>query len=76
MNAEFEDVPNLGVKKAPFWVLTGAVMPCVLTEVNFISNRAEEKRLRTGAYQQAAAEAIAAGIMAYLDQYPLAVSGE
>lgn len=71
LNARFEDVPNLGVKKAPFWVLTGAVMPCVLTEVNFISNRNEEKRLRTSEYQQAAAEAIAAGVISYLDQYPL-----
>ena len=76
LNAKYEDVPNLGVKKAPFWVLTGAIMPCVLTEVNFISNRDEEKRLRTSAYQQAAAEAIAAGIISYLDRYPLVMNGD
>ena len=59
-----------GVKKAPFWVLTGATMPCALVEVSFISNKKEEKRLHSPDYQQALADSIAAGIMSYLDSYP------
>jgi N-acetylmuramoyl-L-alanine amidase len=76
LRKKFSDVPDHGVKKAPFWVLTGAIMPCVLVETSFISNRKEEKRLRSPEYQQAAAEAIAAGIIAYLDSYPQITRGE
>ncbi|HUT53348.1 MAG TPA: N-acetylmuramoyl-L-alanine amidase [bacterium] len=63
-------VADHGVKKAPFWVLTGATMPCALVEVSFISNKKEEKRLRSSDYQQAAASSIASGIISYLDSYP------
>jgi len=57
---------NLGVKKAPFWVLTGARLPCVLIETGFISNAAEEKKLGSSAYQKAVAQGIAEGINDWL----------
>jgi N-acetylmuramoyl-L-alanine amidase len=54
-----------GVKQAPFYVLAGARMPAVLVEVGFISQEAEAARLKSAAYQERAAEAITAGILAW-----------
>ncbi len=57
---------DLGVKGSLFYVLIGAHMPSILVEVGFITNHAEEKRLRTRAYRQALAEGVARGITDYL----------
>jgi N-acetylmuramoyl-L-alanine amidase len=56
---------NLGVKQAPFMVLVGALMPSVLAEISFMSNRAEATLLKTDRYKQQIAEALSAGIMRY-----------
>jgi N-acetylmuramoyl-L-alanine amidase len=56
---------NLGVKQAPFMVLVGATMPSVLTEVSFLTNRAEAALLRSATYRQRIAEALFAGILKY-----------
>jgi len=50
---------NRGIKQAPFRVLVGATMPAVLVEAAFISNTEEEKKLRSAAFQQSVADAIA-----------------
>jgi N-acetylmuramoyl-L-alanine amidase len=60
------DVVDLGVKRAPFYVLLNANMPGILAEVSFISNRVEERRLRSNAYRQTIAEALLEGIKSYL----------
>ena len=62
---------NLGVKQANFHVMRGtmAVMPSVLVECGFISNRSEEKRLRTRAFQKQMAEAICRGIQNFKNHY-------
>lgn len=52
-------VRDLGVKKAPFYVLTGAVMPAVLIETAFISNPDEAAWLKDPKYQATVADAIA-----------------
>ncbi len=52
------DVRDLGVKHALFYVLLGARMPAVLVETAFISNRGEEKRLASPAYQQLVADGV------------------
>jgi len=54
-----------GVKQAPFYVLAGARMPAVLLEVGFISNEAEAAKLRTRAYREKIADAVAEGIAAF-----------
>jgi N-acetylmuramoyl-L-alanine amidase len=56
---------SLGVKQAPFTVLIGATMPSVLTEVSFLTNRADAALLRSPAHRQQIAEALYAGIMKY-----------
>ncbi|HEY8369773.1 MAG TPA: N-acetylmuramoyl-L-alanine amidase [Thermodesulfobacteriota bacterium] len=59
---------NRGVKQAPFYVLVGAQMPAVLTEVGFISNPQQEAALRSPRVQEEIARAIARSILAYRDQ--------
>jgi N-acetylmuramoyl-L-alanine amidase len=61
--------PSRGVKQAPFYVLGGAAMPAVLVEIGFISNPAEEQRLRDDGYRDRIARALAAGIAAYKRGY-------
>jgi N-acetylmuramoyl-L-alanine amidase len=56
---------NLGVKKAPFVVLIGAVMPSVLAEISFLTNKHELQLLKTTAYKQRIAEALHASVMRY-----------
>ena len=59
-------VNDLGVKRAPFYVLMKSSMPSILAEVSFISNPAEEARLGQPAYRQKVAEALREGIQQYL----------
>ena len=58
---------NRGVKKAPFVVLIGANMPSILAEISFLSNPADERRLRTPEYRQRIAESLYRGIARYVD---------
>jgi len=59
---------NLGVKRAPFFVLLGAQMPSILVEAGFISNRKENKLLQTKQYQQTLAKGMYQGIYRYMDR--------
>lgn len=61
----YPDSRDLGVKKAPFFVLVGAHMPCVLVEVSFIDNPVEGARLITRDYQKLVAHALFHGIKQY-----------
>ena len=58
-------VKNLGVKKAPFIVLIGAQMPAILTEIAFLSNKEEVRRLQDERYLEAIARHIVAGVRQY-----------
>lgn len=58
---------NRGVRKAPLMVLIGAEMPAVLVEIGFLSNLANEKRLKTSAYRQKIAQNLYKGIAAYAE---------
>jgi N-acetylmuramoyl-L-alanine amidase len=60
------NVVDLGVKRAPFYVLMKSTMPGILAEVSFISNPQEEARLKQAAYRQGIAEALARGVQRYL----------
>jgi N-acetylmuramoyl-L-alanine amidase len=53
---------DLGVKKAPFFVLVGAHMPCVLLELFFIDNRDDAALLAEEQFREMIARGIADGI--------------
>jgi N-acetylmuramoyl-L-alanine amidase len=65
MAKKYSRIKNLGVKKAPFYVLIGANMPSILVETGFISNYKEEKRLRSSKYLKNLSAAMAKGISGY-----------
>jgi N-acetylmuramoyl-L-alanine amidase len=65
LRARSSAVRDLGVKEAPFVVLIGAEMPSVLTEIAFLTNRAEAALLKEAAYRQRIAQAIADAILKY-----------
>ena len=64
----YSSIKNLGVKQAPFYVLIGAQMPSIMIETSFITNKREEKRLASSAYQGAVVDGIVVGIRAYIKQ--------
>ncbi len=65
LGENYNDIKNLGVKNALFYVLFGARMPSVLAEVSFISNPLEENLLSKESYREYIAQAIADGIDTY-----------
>jgi N-acetylmuramoyl-L-alanine amidase len=63
--AKSPGVHDRGVKKAPFIVLIGANMPSILTEISFVSNPTDERKLRTPEYRQRIAESLYRGVTRY-----------
>ena len=66
VKGRYPDTRNLGVKQGPFYVLVGASMPSILTEVAFISNSTEEAHLKDPAFHDLSAEGILDGIRGYI----------
>lgn len=62
-------IPNRGVKQAGFYVLVGAAMPNVLVETAYLSNREDERFLRSESGQQKIAESLFKAIRKYKDEY-------
>jgi len=58
------------VQHAGFMVLKSPDLPSMLVETAYISNPAEEKRLRSRSYQERLASAIEAGVSAYFQRHP------
>jgi N-acetylmuramoyl-L-alanine amidase len=58
-----------GVKQAPFRVLMSAAMPAILIEIGFITNPDEEEKLRSPAYRESLALAIAQSIQRFRDEH-------
>ena len=65
LSAKNRSLRDLGVKQAPFVVLIGAVMPSVLAEVSFLTNRQDGALLKTGAYRQQIAQALCDAVLKY-----------
>lgn len=61
---------NKKIEQAQFLVLKSPGIPSVLVESAFISNPAEERKLRTSSYQQKVAQAIFQGIKEKVRQEP------
>jgi N-acetylmuramoyl-L-alanine amidase len=66
IDKEYGSTRDLGVKRGPFYVLTGAVMPSVLVETSFITHPVEAKRLGDESFQKRVAQAMADGIAAFV----------
>lgn len=60
---------NRGVASADFYVLRKVAMPSVLVEVGFMSNRRDEALLRTAAFREKVARALAGSILSYRRMY-------
>ena len=63
----FNELRNLGVKQAPFYVLIGAEMPAILLETSFISNRSDVENLKSPSFIKALADDISIGIGSYIN---------
>ena len=65
LGAKNRALKDLGVKQAPFVVLIGAVMPSVLAEISFVTNKQDGALLKTQAYRQQIAQALFDAIISY-----------
>jgi N-acetylmuramoyl-L-alanine amidase len=65
LGAKNRELRDLGVKQAPFVVLIGAVMPSVLAEISFVTNKHDGALLKTQAYRQQIAQALFDAIINY-----------
>jgi N-acetylmuramoyl-L-alanine amidase len=63
------NITNRGIKQAPFYVLYGAIMPAVLVEIGFVTNKTEEEKLSTTGYQDKISEILYKSILIYRDDY-------
>ncbi|MCC7073321.1 MAG: N-acetylmuramoyl-L-alanine amidase [Deltaproteobacteria bacterium] len=64
----WSDVPDLGLKHALFYVLMGTRMPSILVETSFLSNKTEEQRLASAAYQESIANGVVDGVRAFIEE--------
>jgi len=55
-----------GVDQAGFYVLIGASMPSILFEMGFLSNREEEKRMRSKDFRQKMADRLCVAVLDFL----------
>jgi N-acetylmuramoyl-L-alanine amidase len=65
MRPQSTAIRDLGVKQAPFVVLIGADMPSVLTEIAFLTNKAEAGLLKQPAHRQLIAKALRDAVVKY-----------
>ena len=65
---------NNGVKRGMFYVLHGARMPSVLVEAAFITNKSEERRLRSGKFREYLAQGIADGVKKFISDSSVTVA--
>lgn len=68
LKPRYKRIKDNGVKQAPFYVLLGAEMPCILVEIAFITNPKECRRLNTARYQERVADAVVRGIQNYIEE--------
>ncbi len=68
LSAKNPGLPNRGVKRAQYVVLTGTSMPAVLAEVSFVSSPTDENNLQSSSYRQRIAEALYQGVARYAEQ--------
>ena len=65
LSQTYSGVPDLGIKRGPFYVLFMSSMPSILVETGFLTNKHDSKLLRSERYLDTVAAQIAAGIGHY-----------
>ena len=58
---------NRGIYPSNVGILKSTDMPTALVEVGFLTNKKDEKNLKSQSYQNKMAEGIAQGILSYID---------
>lgn len=71
MKLQDEDIRNVGIKMAPFVVLSQIVVPSVLVEISCISKVEEEAKLAVNSYREKVASYIEEGIVSYMETQQL-----
>jgi len=67
LKTNWGELKKLGVKKAPFYVLVGAHMPCVMVELMFINHETDGAYLARKAFREDAAFGLYLGIRNFLE---------
>jgi N-acetylmuramoyl-L-alanine amidase len=62
--------PDRGVKQGPFAVITNVLMPAVLVEIGFVSNREEEREMSRSEFQRKLGRALADAVREFYNRYP------
>ncbi|MEH2347100.1 MAG: N-acetylmuramoyl-L-alanine amidase [Nostoc sp.] len=65
---DIDTIKNRGTRKARFYVLRKSSMPSILVETGYMTGREDNPRLASPEYQNRMAEAIARGILKYLQR--------
>jgi len=65
LRKKYRSVPDLGVKKGPFYVLFLSSMPAILLESGFLTNKYDARLLRSESYLQEMADHVALGLAEY-----------
>ncbi|MDT8366698.1 MAG: N-acetylmuramoyl-L-alanine amidase [bacterium] len=68
VSGKYGTIRNLGVKQAPFYVLSKTGMPAVLVETSFISNSSAEKLLQRSDFRDTLSDSITQGIINYTEK--------
>ena len=71
--AKHTGVRNRGVRQAGFYVMVGASMPNVLVETAFLSNKKEERLLKSSSFQQKVAQGIYESVKEFKRKYELTI---
>jgi N-acetylmuramoyl-L-alanine amidase len=69
MRGKIRSISSKGVKKADFFVLRGALMPAVLVEAGYITNKKDAAYIRQSKNQQEIAEGISDGVENFIKAY-------
>lgn len=69
LDKNIKEFRSRGVQRADFFVLRGALMPAVLTEVGFVTNAREASFLKRADHQNKISKGISDGIVDFIHEY-------
>jgi N-acetylmuramoyl-L-alanine amidase len=67
--------PDRGIRQARLFVLRHPTVPSILIESAYLSNPSEERLMTSPTFQKEMGQAIAQGVLGYLDRTPVADAG-